>query len=442
MPACAAARRPRCLPPTPHPPAGAPTLAALARRATAPMVPPRRTAPSARCLVSGTSQDMGGVGRGAAGGTAVVAGWVAGTSAHRIPGESCTQPPCTASAPLLQSASPTNDPTSTQGLRMLRWSWCGTCRLWTAPDTTSSWPPCSTAPQVRSSRQATAAAAARAAARAAGSRSCEGSQQQEQQRQGQPAAAASGSSGGGCLQPVRDGTCGACSCRGGSSGSWRSCRPGCRACSPVRPGITHPTCHPCLAAVMDGAMLLIAANEPCPQPQTSEHLAAVEIMRLQHIIILQNKVDLVTEAAALNQHETIARFIQARAAARGAVFGSPQLEHCRGFGAAGRPPGASHGLVLFPPPNPPTQPTHPHPTPPHPTTTCVLTLTPALVRAAPLRPSSSSSLALHAKPFSPVCTPPPAPWHRHRRARSRRAPRWCPSPRSSSTMWTRCASTL
>lgn len=41
------------------------------------------------------------------------------------------------------------------------------------------------------------------------------------------------------------------------------------------------------AAVMDGALLLIAANEPCPQPQTSEHLAAVEIMRLQHIIILQ-----------------------------------------------------------------------------------------------------------------------------------------------------------
>ena len=29
------------------------------------------------------------------------------------------------------------------------------------------------------------------------------------------------------------------------------------------------------AAVMDGALLLIAANESCPQPQTSEHLAAV-----------------------------------------------------------------------------------------------------------------------------------------------------------------------
>lgn len=35
------------------------------------------------------------------------------------------------------------------------------------------------------------------------------------------------------------------------------------------------------AAVMDGALLLIAANESCPQPQTSEHLAAVEIMRLK-----------------------------------------------------------------------------------------------------------------------------------------------------------------
>mmetsp|Transcript_11462 Transcript_11462/g.20734 ORF Transcript_11462/g.20734 Transcript_11462/m.20734 type:complete len:467 (-) Transcript_11462:100-1500(-) len=63
------------------------------------------------------------------------------------------------------------------------------------------------------------------------------------------------------------------------------------------------------AAVMDGALLLIAANESCPQPQTSEHLAAVEIMRLKHIIILQNKIDLIAESAATNQHETIQKFI-------------------------------------------------------------------------------------------------------------------------------------
>lgn len=64
------------------------------------------------------------------------------------------------------------------------------------------------------------------------------------------------------------------------------------------------------AAIMDGALLLIAANESCPQPQTSEHLAAVEIMRLQNIIILQNKVDLVQENVAINQYESIQKFIQ------------------------------------------------------------------------------------------------------------------------------------
>lgn len=41
------------------------------------------------------------------------------------------------------------------------------------------------------------------------------------------------------------------------------------------------------AAVMDAALLLIAANKECPQPQTLEHLAAVEIMQLQNIIVVQ-----------------------------------------------------------------------------------------------------------------------------------------------------------
>ena len=63
------------------------------------------------------------------------------------------------------------------------------------------------------------------------------------------------------------------------------------------------------AAVMDAALLLVAGNEPCPQPQTSEHLAAVEIMRLQNIIILQNKVDLVKPDQAEAQHEQIKNFV-------------------------------------------------------------------------------------------------------------------------------------
>ena len=32
-------------------------------------------------------------------------------------------------------------------------------------------------------------------------------------------------------------------------------------------------------------------NESCSQPQTSEHLTAMEIMKLKHILILQSKID-------------------------------------------------------------------------------------------------------------------------------------------------------
>merc|ERR1711874_709078 len=64
------------------------------------------------------------------------------------------------------------------------------------------------------------------------------------------------------------------------------------------------------AAVMDAALLLIAGNESCPQPQTSEHLAAIEIMKLKHVLILQNKIDLVRDQQAKEQHEQILSFIE------------------------------------------------------------------------------------------------------------------------------------
>lgn len=66
------------------------------------------------------------------------------------------------------------------------------------------------------------------------------------------------------------------------------------------------------AAVMDAALLIVASNMECPQPQTSEHLAAVEIMQLNRIIILQNKVDLVWDKpdAAMKNYNQIKKFIQ------------------------------------------------------------------------------------------------------------------------------------
>lgn len=68
------------------------------------------------------------------------------------------------------------------------------------------------------------------------------------------------------------------------------------------------------AAVMDAALLLIAGNESCPQPQTLEHLAAVEIMNLPNIIILQNKVELIQRGQEKVQYEEIKSFVAGTAA--------------------------------------------------------------------------------------------------------------------------------
>jgi translation initiation factor 2 gamma subunit (eIF-2gamma) len=68
---------------------------------------------------------------------------------------------------------------------------------------------------------------------------------------------------------------------------------------------------------------LIAGNEPCPQPQTSEHLAAIEIMKLTNIIILQNKVDLMKEEMALQHYKSIVEFIKGTIAADNPIIPSP-----------------------------------------------------------------------------------------------------------------------
>ena len=64
------------------------------------------------------------------------------------------------------------------------------------------------------------------------------------------------------------------------------------------------------ASVIDAAILVIAANEPCPQPQTAEHLAALDIAQIKHIIIAQNKIDLVTPQEALKNYEEIKNFVK------------------------------------------------------------------------------------------------------------------------------------
>ncbi|MFX1392021.1 MAG: translation initiation factor IF-2 subunit gamma [Promethearchaeota archaeon] len=64
------------------------------------------------------------------------------------------------------------------------------------------------------------------------------------------------------------------------------------------------------ASLMDGALLLIAADESCPQPQTREHLAALNIAGITNIIIVQNKVDAVSKEQAIENYNQIKKFIK------------------------------------------------------------------------------------------------------------------------------------
>ncbi len=64
------------------------------------------------------------------------------------------------------------------------------------------------------------------------------------------------------------------------------------------------------AALMDGAILVIAANEKCPRPQTKEHLMALEIIGVDKIVIAQNKIDTVPKERILENYREIKEFIK------------------------------------------------------------------------------------------------------------------------------------
>ena len=64
------------------------------------------------------------------------------------------------------------------------------------------------------------------------------------------------------------------------------------------------------SSIMDGALLLVAANEKCPQPQTREHLMALEIAGIENIVVVQNKIDLVSRERAIESHGEIKNFLK------------------------------------------------------------------------------------------------------------------------------------
>ncbi|MFB6470039.1 MAG: translation initiation factor IF-2 subunit gamma [Vulcanisaeta sp. AZ3] len=61
---------------------------------------------------------------------------------------------------------------------------------------------------------------------------------------------------------------------------------------------------------VDAALLVIDASMSVPQPQTEEHFTALSIMGLNKLIVVQNKLDLVTKEQALENFKQIKHFLK------------------------------------------------------------------------------------------------------------------------------------
>lgn len=74
------------------------------------------------------------------------------------------------------------------------------------------------------------------------------------------------------------------------------------------------------SALMDGAILVIAANEQVPKPQTREHLLALETLGIKQIVVVQNKVDLISYKEAISNYNDIAKFVKGTNAAKSPII--------------------------------------------------------------------------------------------------------------------------
>ena len=63
------------------------------------------------------------------------------------------------------------------------------------------------------------------------------------------------------------------------------------------------------ATLMDGALLILSATERCPQAQDREHLAAAEVVGIDKIVVIQNKIDVVERENIIENYHQIEDFI-------------------------------------------------------------------------------------------------------------------------------------
>lgn len=73
------------------------------------------------------------------------------------------------------------------------------------------------------------------------------------------------------------------------------------------------------AALIDAAILVIAANEGI-KPQTREHLVALEAKKVNKIIIIQNKIDLISKEQSQKNYQDIKEFIKGTIAENASII--------------------------------------------------------------------------------------------------------------------------
>jgi len=64
------------------------------------------------------------------------------------------------------------------------------------------------------------------------------------------------------------------------------------------------------SALMDGALFVLASSAKCPQAQDREHLLAAESVGIKKLVIVQNKIDVVSKERALENYKEIKAFIK------------------------------------------------------------------------------------------------------------------------------------
>ncbi|MGC8568306.1 MAG: translation initiation factor IF-2 subunit gamma [Candidatus Micrarchaeia archaeon] len=67
------------------------------------------------------------------------------------------------------------------------------------------------------------------------------------------------------------------------------------------------------ANIIDAIIFVISATEPCPMPQTREHMMIINILGIKDVIIVQTKIDVVGKEKAIEHYKQIKEFIKGSA---------------------------------------------------------------------------------------------------------------------------------